>query len=172
MLPTDQGLSATHPSINQTTAEPKPGRASILQLAAHSIGPALINYSAGALITSGAGLVLTGVAALPGLIMMGIGAAAFVINTTLLTCHLPTEFETGDYLLYSCRCFVWGGFFMLTLPTIILLRISMDCLARWMLNDPEPEASRARFSSDIRWLFLPDPRDALPDQLGFSGLEC
>lgn len=172
MQPTNKDLRATNPSINQTTATPEPAQASILQLAARTVGPALVNYTAGALITTGAALLLTGVGALPGIILMGVGAAAFVTNTALLTCHLPAEFETVDYLLYSCRCLVWGLYFILTLPTLILLQVSMGCIGRWLLKDESSKGSQHHFSSDISWLLLPEPRDKLPDQTAFSGLEC
>ena len=155
-------------SINADFLMPRPSLASSLQrFSAHKYAPALLNYTTGALVFTGAALLFSGVGALPGLIMMGIGMAAFVVSTTLLACHLRENIGTSDYVVFSGECFVWGACFVFTLPTIILLITTLHYVTRWL----DPLGSADKTSSDFTFLTRA-PRRQKGGDLAFSGLEC
>lgn len=159
-----------HPAspVFDDLSKPQPCTASFLQkFAAHKYAPALLNYAQGACVFTGAALFFTGVAALPGVILMVIGMASMITNTGLLAGHLPEEMSKGDYLVFSGECFVWGACFVFTLPTIILLMTTLHCVTNWLNPLGVGDTSAFDFTFLTR-----APRIDKEGDLPFSGLEC
>ena len=156
--------------IKQPGTEPSPP-GFLHRFAAHKVAPATLNYTAGALAFTGAALFFTGVCTLPGIILMAVGAGVFTFGSALMTCNLPEDIGTGDYVQFSGQCFVWGVCLAFTLPTIVLLLISFYFSTWWLLQDGHPSGTDCPFSSDLSWLMAPPIKDKLPDSQAFSGLE-